>query len=387
MKRMMIVSLLGLLLLTPATRAFAYPPDNAAVLYYWALSLIPNEQELCDRVTEYAKGKISLDEEIDRFIRRQKWLIRLLSEGSRVAHCDWGIDYSRGIGTRLPELHRLNFVTRLMVADARRLKQSGDIQQALERLLCVQRMATHVSEGVTICHLVGLSMRKVSYPVLAEILSADSLSEEMLVWLKSELGQAGPSRQGLHKALTVETKSILCSFTLEKLPLFFEEAEAVPEHTESVKRMLDNLPPVNAAYLQKTRQYYVEFKTQLQVNLEKPFDQAYGSIQALEKTAQQDLIQNSGALATVLFMADYGKCLCADTRARTRFNAMRAAIELYLIKQRSGQLPNTLPPGLPQDCFGGRDFAYNKNEEGFTLRWQDPDPKPGVRGDCHFKVN
>jgi len=386
MKRVIIISLLGLLLLTPATTAFAYPPDNAAVLYYWALSLIPNEQELCDRVTEYAKGKIPLDEDTARFIRRQKWIIRFLSEGSRIAHCDWGIDYSRGVGTRLPELNRLNFVARLMVADARRLKQSGDIQQALERLLCVHRMATHVSAGVTICHLFGLSMRKVSYPVLAEILSSDSLSEEMLVWLKSELGQAGPSRQGLQKALTVETKSISCSFTLEKLPLFLEQEEDVPEHTESVKRTLENLPPVDAAYLQNTRQYYVEFKTQLQVNLEKPFDQAYQSIQALEKTAQQDLSQNPGALATVLFMADYGRCLCVDTRARTRFNAMRAGIELYLIKQRSGELPDTLPPGLPQDCFSGRDFTYTKNKEGFTLHWQDPDPKPGVRGDCHFKV-
>lgn len=387
MKRMTTLGLLSLLLFAPAMTAFAYPPDNAAVLYYWALAMIPNEQQLRDRMTEYAQGKIPLNEDVEKFIKRQNWLIHQLAEGSRIPHCDWGIDYSKGVGTRLPELNRLNYVARLVGADARRLSGSGDIRQALERLLCLQRMAGHVSGDVTICHLVSLSMRKVSHQVLADILSETNIPEETLVWLKSELGQAGPSRQGLQEAFAIETKSIVRSFTPEKWPQFLKESEAGPEHAEIVKRTLEKLQPVDEAYLRETRQYYLEFMTQLQAHLEKPFEQAYVSIQALVKSARQDLIHNAAALGTVLFIADYGKCLAVDTRARTRFNAMRVAIELYLVKERSGQLPDALPPGLPQDCFNARDFTYQKDKAGFSLQWQDPDPKRGVRGDIHFKVN
>jgi hypothetical protein len=177
------------------------------------------------------------------------------------------------------------------------------------------------------------------------------------------------------------------SFQAETWPQFLQEVEAGPELSEIVKRTLEQIEPVDEAYLQRTRQYYLEFMTQLQAHLEKPFEQAYESIQALVEQTRKDLIQNAAALGTVLFIADYGKCLAVDTRARTHFNAMRVAIELYLIEARSGQPPDTLPAGLPQDCFSARDFAYQRDDGGFTLKWQDPDPKQGVRGDIHFRVN
>jgi hypothetical protein len=57
-------------------------------------------------------------------------------------------------------------------------------------------------------------------------------------------------------------------------------------------------------------------------------------------------------------------------RNEAQFNALKAAIEIYLIKARTGQLPQTLPAGLPKDPYSGQDFGYEITEEGFTFHSQ-----------------
>ncbi len=39
-----------------------------------------------------------------------------------------------------------------------------------------------------------------------------------------------------------------------------------------------------------------------------------------------------------------------------------------LSRAKTGQLPDALPPGLPNDAFSGKDFEYAKTKDGFTLR-------------------
>jgi hypothetical protein len=60
-------------------------------------------------------------------------------------------------------------------------------------------------------------------------------------------------------------------------------------------------------------------------------------------------------------------------RNTAQFNALKAAIEIYLIKVEAGQLPETLPPGLPKDPYSGQDFGYEITEEGFTFHSQSED--------------
>ena len=56
----------------------------------------------------------------------------------------------------------------------------------------------------------------------------------------------------------------------------------------------------------------------------------------------------------------------------TNYNATRVAIEMYLIKAETGQLPDTLPTNLPKDPFSGQDFGYNVTDEGFSISF-DPE--------------
>jgi hypothetical protein len=49
-------------------------------------------------------------------------------------------------------------------------------------------------------------------------------------------------------------------------------------------------------------------------------------------------------------------------------NSLLAGIEIYLVKARTGQLPDTLPDGLPKDPYRDLPFEYETTETGFLLR-------------------
>jgi hypothetical protein len=51
------------------------------------------------------------------------------------------------------------------------------------------------------------------------------------------------------------------------------------------------------------------------------------------------------------------------------YNSTLVAVEIYLIKARTGQLPATLPKGLPRAPYTGSEFEYAKTDDGFVLRY------------------
>ena len=59
--------------------------------------------------------------------------------------------------------------------------------------------------------------------------------------------------------------------------------------------------------------------------------------------------------------AGYVNCLA-------RVHAAQAAIAIYHVKATTGQLPQTLPEGLPKDPYSGKDFEYQVTAKGFILR-------------------
>ena len=60
----------------------------------------------------------------------------------------------------------------------------------------------------------------------------------------------------------------------------------------------------------------------------------------------------------------------SQVRHTAQINIIKAAIEIYLIVAKTGQLPKILPDGLPKDPVTGRDFVYEITDEGFDLRCQ-----------------
>ena len=53
-----------------------------------------------------------------------------------------------------------------------------------------------------------------------------------------------------------------------------------------------------------------------------------------------------------------------------KLNSIKAAVELYLIMARTGQLPDDLPDYVAKDPYTGRDFLYEITDDGFVLGCQ-----------------
>jgi hypothetical protein len=80
------------------------------------------------------------------------------------------------------------------------------------------------------------------------------------------------------------------------------------------------------------------------------------------------------------------KIFSLSTRFKTHSNAIRAAIEVYLVKAKTGKLPDELPAGLPKDLFSGKDFEYEKTADGFILRCQGEELGKGEIHEYKFGV-
>jgi hypothetical protein len=68
------------------------------------------------------------------------------------------------------------------------------------------------------------------------------------------------------------------------------------------------------------------------------------------------------------------------------FNGLMAAIEIYLVKAKTDQLPEKLPDGLPKDPYSGENFKYERTEEGFVLHCKGEDFYERWKGRFEFEV-
>ena len=81
------------------------------------------------------------------------------------------------------------------------------------------------------------------------------------------------------------------------------------------------------------------------------------------------------------------KICTPSVRSKTHYNATRTALELYITRAKTGQLPDALPPNARQDLFSGKPFRYEKTAEGFVLHCQGKDLDKDKTYKYEFKVN
>jgi hypothetical protein len=75
-----------------------------------------------------------------------------------------------------------------------------------------------------------------------------------------------------------------------------------------------------------------------------------------------------------------------DLRDKNQTDAVRVAIDVYIIKAKTGRLPGSLPTGSPKDLFSGEDFEYQKTSDGFVLRCRGKDLQKDKIHEYEFKV-
>ena len=154
--------------------------SNAALQYHHAWILLEPVLEfdgLSDEEREAAEHG-ELPEAYSAILESEQDNIRLLIEATELDHCDFGIQYEKGIEATMAHLSLMRSSSRLLMADHRRLVDV-DTDSAVQRLAAAIRLGEHASRSSFIIgSLVGVAIVESARSATQELIDAGSLSAQ-----------------------------------------------------------------------------------------------------------------------------------------------------------------------------------------------------------------
>jgi len=285
-------------------------PDNAALLYYQAFLLLPDpNMNLINPVLDGAEP----DEKVREYIEDAHEAIELAEAAAKIPDCTWGIVYSQGLVPNLPQLEQCRYLTNILNVEARILTTDGDYRAALEKCLTIHQLA----------HTLEMDFQ------LA--LQSIRIDPNNISLIRDQLVQNPGSNGNADYVLNLTDEDIVIL-----------AGEPYNDFLNSVIRVFGS---------------------------EVPYEEKYTELQRLTEDLEVEYSSYPAVVQIVIFSADHVLPLYSqNVQLISRMNAVRAAVEIYIISAQTGQLPETLPANLPKDPFSGQDFEYEITEKGFLLR-------------------
>ncbi len=377
-----------------AGQTYAYPPDNAALLYYrgFMLSEEPNE-DVAKMLVDLRKGNIKPNEQIRQYAERNSNAIRDIVSAAEIKNCDWGLDFSEGFELLMPHLARCRQAAYLLVADVKIRAEKGDYKTALERCITMHKMAAHVGDDTLISYLVGMTINETANKCIADILSKIPDDLETLVWLQGQIGRVSSTLPRVEAALARgELEVCLQDMRRERIGVLLEQLtqdnQCDPNSSvdQKVIEQLRRIQREDETYFEKSRAYYTSYMAKVLAAFELPYPQVHEELTKLAEQKEKDANEKPEAVLAHIVSPAIAKMSSNRASRDTLFNATKAAIDIYIIKAKTGKLPDELPAGLPKDMFSGKDFIYEKTADGFVLKCQGEDLDKKVVHQYEFKV-
>jgi len=372
-----------LILLISTSLVFAYPPDNAAVLYYRASLNYTTNSTMEKKLSELIKGNIGFDEEIKAYVQSNKIWIKQFVDAGEAPHCDWGIDYSEGLATLAPPYASLRNIARIVLVQAKIAAESTDYKRALDLCLSVHKAGAHICNAeLLISHLVGISLNGTANQCIVDILPQILDSPDMLIWLKNRVYDVSERFPSVKVSINSDLR--ICAQDIRKKKaedIIFEMAgDFIPKDKRQIIRNGDE------KFFKANKEYLMEHLASLLTAIDLPYPQSYEQLERLGEKPGLESKKNPHAILAEILAPPVHKVVCLDLKARTHFNALKTALHLYVMKARVGRLPDALPEGMPKDLFSGKNFEYERTKDGFILRSQGKDLAKNKIYEYEFKV-
>lgn len=377
-----------IVLLTSASPAQAYPPDNAAVLYYKAFLMLQEpSEEVKEMMSEMRQGKTKSNDQVRQYLDENKHVLEFVDDAAEIRDCDWGHDVSRGLGILMPELSKLRLTAFLVCAEAQILSEERDQKAALEKCVTVHKMSNHVGDDLLISYLVSAALRNVANSRIRDFLSAMPADEQTLAWLKSRLIAVSLNAPSVQKAMVMEKKISMHAIRKEKIDTLLEAMGDDFAKDEITADAVKKVRAGDARFFKDNRDYYANVMDDVIAAVDLPYQQSHGKLEELSDRVQKDAKEKPAAIMAAVLMPANSRVRTLGIKNETFFNATRVAIEIYLVKAKTGRLPEKLPADLPKDLFSGEDFEYEKSKDGFILRCQGKDLDKDETFQYEFKVS
>jgi len=373
-----------LALFVSAPLAFAYPPDNAAVLYYKAFMLYESPDNIGPMLWDYWKGNIKSNEKIEEFLKKNLRIIDIVLDATRIDHCDWGLDYSQGTEVLLPPHHKARDIFALLAAEARMQADRGDYKKALGRCISIYRMARHLNERPLITYIVGTAINAATHKyITTQFLSEMPQDIDTLTWLRDELAKFDKQPYSIKPALRWKREAGIISMSPERIGNVVRSGLDDGDFKEKILRRITT---ADEQFFERNRTYWNQYMADVIAAFDLPYPLAYSKLQRLDEKPSKESGENPDATLTAACAPPWQRIYVQSIGLETRSNAIKTAIEIYIIKAKTGKLPEALPAGLPGDLFSGKPFQYEKTTDGFILRCQGKDLAKDEIYKYEFKV-
>lgn len=367
--RSMRMVFVGAAVLMAAGSVFAYPPDNASVLYYRAFIIFSDPNESVDKILrDVAKGDIAANESVRKYLDENRYALDCVETATGVEGCDWGLDLSEGIELMMHPLAKFRQVAYMLASDARLLIQAGDYQGAMEKCLRLHRMARHAGDETIISCLVGRAINNLANERIVDVLSEMSADVETLMWLKGQIVGAKQRVPSFKSALANELEIFVSEIRKDRIDVVLENLGMNPETlSEQDRAKIEQVRREDESFFARSRACLTDYWTAAFGAYELPYPQSFEQLNSLNENLAKSAAEKPEAGFAKMFAPALTKIRTRDAEGETFFNALIAAIEVYIVKAKTGSLPDELPSGLPKDMFSGENFQYEQTADGFVL--------------------
>jgi len=342
-------------------------PDNAALLYYQAFLLLPDPNSNLIYPVLYGGEP---DEKVREYIEDAHEAIELTEAAAKIPNCTWGIMYSQGLGVNLPQLVQCRYLMNILNVEARILIADGEYHAAIEKCLMIRRLANHIGNDTLLSYMLSVELDTSAQKCIKDILGIMPGDIDILTWLQSQLFLSQASPQSLARALEIDFELALQSIRIDpnNISRIRDELAQNPGIYGSADYIL-NLTDEDIVNL--AGEPYNDFLNSVIRVLDSGmlYEDKYTEIQQLKEDLETEFGDDPAAGHIITCCLNHILPLyIQNVENISRMNAIKTAIELYIILANTGQLPEILPIGVPKDPYSGEDFEYEITEEGFILR-------------------
>ena len=368
---MLAVGGLVLYALTGGGLASASEPKNAALLYYQALVLRPEPDDY--RMIEDVLHDAEPSDELREYLKAPscRETLRLAEAGTQIPDCDWGCRRAEGAGLSTSAMGELIRLGKLLCADARTLSHDGEYRAALERCLTVRRFAAHLGDDSSMLYGMAYGVDAMALRSVQNILGSMPPDVETLVWLQQQLKTVHGTPWELAVAIRrshmaqVDTTLRMGSEGRGGWKEEFVEGITDPSVREEIRSMTEQ------EILAEARESYAKIiESAISVIAsEAPIESRHEALAPLRRELAEES-KNGGPVSLLEHhWSAMSKWLNFLSGHALWYNSTVVAVDVYLTRARTGQLPAALTKDLPKAPYNGRDFEYERTRDGFVLRY------------------
>jgi hypothetical protein len=348
-----------LLVLLGGYATAAAPPDlgaNAALKYWQAFATLPKltDTDQTRLVTESVT--MPLDASARELVAKASYSLRLMHQGARLPHCDWGLGWEEeGVALLLPQGNGARVLSSLACLRARMRFEAGEAPSAIEDILAAMTLGRHLArDGLNILVLVDYGIDQRASEVLARYLP--QLDSRMIQDLKKHLDTL-PSGGSPATSMKFEEK---CA-----LDWLVRRAKKAPgkENLLALANEYGEGPEKSRAFLEAcggNAEGVIRFAEQTRPSyrlMEKALDLPLAQFE--QEWARENARQSGNPVFKLVFPA-YDQLRWQQARAEVRRSLLAAAIAVRL--KGPGALKEHPDP------LAAGPFAYTPFEGGFELR-------------------